>query len=346
MDSPNLVLVGCSATKHEGPCAAADLFAGTGFVKARAYAEQSGLPWLILSAKWGVLDPTDVISTYHVYLPEQAPSYRQAWGAWAVEQLLRAYPAGQLTVEIHASAAYVEPLRIPARRVGIGLVEPLTGLRQGERLAWYSASEVGPSTGHIPVVSRELTSVRSVPPPATTDELAAYVNFLSDPSNARSHADIVASAGRGLRDPGLYSWWVDAAGAEELSSGLGITLTAGLIYLGQAGATRWPSGKRSNNTLWGRLTTMHFGSNRNLSTLRKTLASILAEAHQTRVSEAELTRWMVAHLRIAPIVFEDRDRLGPFEQDVLGRLDPPLNLQHCPPTPGRRRLSQLRSSGS
>jgi hypothetical protein len=32
-----------------------------------------------------------------------------------------------------------------------------------------------------------------------------------------------------------------------------VLIEAGLIYAGLAGATRWPSGKRSTNTLWSRL---------------------------------------------------------------------------------------------
>jgi hypothetical protein len=52
-----------------------------------------------------------------------------------------------------------------------------------------------------------------------------------------------------LRVPGLYSWWVDAAGAADLSRGLQLPVHAGLIYAGLAGATRWPSGNHSTNTL-------------------------------------------------------------------------------------------------
>ncbi|MFZ0377041.1 MAG: hypothetical protein WCD11_18405 [Solirubrobacteraceae bacterium] len=44
-------------------------------------------------------------------------------------------------------------------------------------------------------------------------------------------------ASSGLNMPGLYAWWVDAAGAVDVSEGLAGEVAAGLIYAGQAGAT-------------------------------------------------------------------------------------------------------------
>jgi hypothetical protein len=36
----------------------------------------SGLPWYILSAKFGLLAPNDVIGPYDVYLADQSPGYK------------------------------------------------------------------------------------------------------------------------------------------------------------------------------------------------------------------------------------------------------------------------------
>jgi hypothetical protein len=127
---------------------------------------------------------------------------------------------------------------------------------------------------------------------------------------------------------GLYSWWVHQAGVEDLSRGRGLLIECGLIYGGLAGATQGPSGKRSNNTLWLRVMTLHLSGNHEFSTFRSTLGSILAGATgAARIDEMRLTQWMNAHLRIVTIPFEDSDALGRLERDVLERLDPPLNLQ-------------------
>lgn len=52
-----------------------------------------------------------------------------------------------------------------------------------------------------------------------------------------------------LDPPGLYAWFVDPDGASELSVSLGCRIAAGLIYIGQTGATKWPSGKRCDTVL-------------------------------------------------------------------------------------------------
>ena len=130
----------------------------------------------------------------------------------------------------------------------------------------------------------------------------------------------------GLRSPGIYSWWVDDAGAADLTTGLGHQIDAGLIYAGLAGATH-SGGSPSSNTLWGRIATMHLGKSHEFSTLRRTLGSILASAdQQLAINEVHLTRWMHAHLQVIAIPVADVDTLGDLETEILAALDPPLNL--------------------
>ena len=156
--------------------------------------------------------------------------------------------------------------------------------------------------------------------------------------------DEFLEAGREVADrPGLYSWWVDEVGASALSSGLGLVIEPGLIYAGLAGATRWPSGKPSQNTLWLRIVTMHLAGKHEFSTFRRTLGAILAaDSGSTAVDEQALSDWMRAHLRVVTVWFDDRDELGRLEKRVLTALDPPLNLQGMAPSPVRRRLRELR----
>lgn len=154
-----------------------------------------------------------------------------------------------------------------------------------------------------------------------------------------------------LDRPGLYALWVDAAGAADLSRGLGLTIAPGRIYAGQAGATQWPSGKVSDHTLGRRIGQMHLGGKVRMSSLRWTLASLLCDQLGvlvqaamliTPASEQALTDWMRAHLSIAVHPHDDRDTLGGLEHAVLQQFDPPLNLSHMPPTPLRTRLTELR----
>jgi hypothetical protein len=328
----DLLLVTCVKEKASTPRAAKDLYTSTLFRKERAYAEQSGLPWYILSAEHGLVAPDEWLAPYERYLPDTPRSYREAWGRWVAARL--ALFEGDLRgrrIEIHASEEYVGWLRPHLTSLGAGLQEPLKGLAQGQRLAWYGAD-------------------KAVPSPHTTGELPSVdvlVSLLRDSTASRTPAELVAAGADGLRVPGLYSWWVDEAGADDLATGLGHRVEAGLVYAGLAGATRWPSGRRSKNTLWTRITGMHLGGNHEMSTLRRTFGSILAEGRGwARIDENSLTRWMGEHLRAVLVPYADADGLGQMEKDVLERLDPPLNLMGMPKTELRAALTRLRSTYS
>lgn len=325
-DAADIVLVGCSGSKASVPTRAADLFTGTAFRKARDLALRSEKPWHVLSAKFGLLDPEEVVAPYDVYLGHQSSRYRTAWGAWVVAQLGQRHDLSGAVVEVHAGRAYTEPLLAPLAAAGATLVEPLAGLRQGERLAWYNG-------------------VRQASSAAERSDVALVdVAPLLNERNSLAPADFLA-AGRPTFDrPGLYSWWVDVAGAHALSAGLGHPIGPGLVYAGRAGGLR-PSGKLSTNTLWGRVGGMHLQGNRNFSTFRLTLTAALRHSGEPVADESSLTRWMHAHMRVA-VLPALAAAVFPAEETLLERADPPLNLQGMATTPLRRTLSQLRSAVS
>lgn len=318
--SADLVLVGCVKKKLDHPAPARLLYVSDLFAKQRAYAERSGVPWFVLSAKHGLVAPDQVLAPYDLRLSDTSADYRRAWGARVVSQLLDAAgPLAGKVLEIHAGAAYADAISGLLRAAGATVTEPLHGLAMGQRLAWYNqAHPTAPSTG----------------------DLAAK---LGDDSSAVSPARFLTVGRRGLDSPGLYSWWVDAAGAADLSAGLGHHVSPGLIYAGLAGATRARSGRKSSNTLWGRIRGMHLGTRHDFSTFRRSLGSVLAHRNgNPEIDEARLTEWMHQHLRVVTIPVEDGDTLGQLETDVLRTLDPPLNLAKVPATPLRKRLTELR----
>lgn len=156
----------------------------------------------------------------------------------------------------------------------------------------------------------------------------------------------------GLDSPGLYAWWVDAAGAGELSDGLGEDLPAGRIYVGQAGAASSRAGLPSASTLRSRVTGDHLGGRVRSSTLRRTLASVLlvplrldlvGPRRLSAASEARLSDWMQDHLSVAVYAVDSGEHLAELEKCLVAALRPPLNVEHMLPSPMRSRLQELRA---
>lgn len=332
-DSPaDLVLVGCVKKKLDVPAPAKDLYVSTLFRKERTYAEKSGVPWFVLSARHGLVDPEQFLEPYDLRLSNTSRTYRGCWGARVVDQLREtAGPLDGRTIELHAGSAYTDAIRDLLIAEGATVIEPLAGLRMGARLAWYgSPFERTPA---------------STSPPVPDADVAEALERLTRTDLAIIPAVFLAGAGSGLRSPGLYSWWADEEGAADLARGLGHPVASGLIYVGLAGATHSRSGRRSKNTLWGRIKTMHLGASHEFSTFRLSLGSVLAEARgEADIDEDALTTWMHERLRLIAVPVANADTLGDIETLILTELDPPLNLDKVGRSPLRIRLSALRKA--
>jgi hypothetical protein len=186
---------------------------------------------------------------------------------------------------------------------------------------------------------------------ATDTEVHAAIQALDATPELIPAPDWQARA-QGLAVPGLYAWWVNTSGAADLSGGLAGDVAAGRIYAGQAGATKWPSGKVGGATLRSRISSQHLGGNIGGSTFRLTLASVLVDELGLRPiaarkigrdGENRLSQWMRDHLTVAVHPFEDRDALADLEHLVLAELNPPLNLEGRPASGIRAALTRLRA---
>jgi len=334
------ILLGCVKLKVSHKAPAKDLYRSPLWASRRAYAEASGRPWMILSAMHGLVDPEERLAPYDLALTDLDAHERRSWGervAYALEQRF-----GDLTgtvFEIHSGDAYRRAIEPGVLARGGRIEAPLRGLPLGSQLAWYASR----SSAAGPAAIRRRAS--------TAAELRAAIRALDTAAvrvPARDWPDGLAR----LDHPGLYSWWVDDAGAVELSDGLGHRVQPGRIYAGQTGATKWPSGKAGAATLAGRIGGNHLRGRIRGSTFRLNVASCLARPlalvrtaprQLDSPSEARLSGWMRDHLEVAVFPVADRDPLGDLEHRVLRKLDPPLNLDGMPPTPLRSDLTRRRA---
>lgn len=180
--SPDIVLVGCVKSKREGRHRAETLYTSALFRGRAAYARSTGKHWYVLSAEHGLLAPDDVIEYYDVALKELPVNERRDWSRRVLEQIdLRIGSVKGKVVEIHAGKAYRDHglVRGLSER-GAVVTAPLADLRQGEQLAWYSAS-LKPSAPAGRATHLKRVSINSaVASPLPPDRVREVVHRLTD----------------------------------------------------------------------------------------------------------------------------------------------------------------------
>jgi cytoplasmic iron level regulating protein YaaA (DUF328/UPF0246 family) len=136
-----VILVACCGPKMNKQAPAANLYISPLFKKARSYAEKRGR-WFILSALYGLLDPTAVIAPYDLTLKKLPAQKRREWGEMVREQMGKAGLIGVPLVAL-AGADYVKPLM----DAGLTVTQPMKGYRIGKQLQWLTRENASPTAG-------------------------------------------------------------------------------------------------------------------------------------------------------------------------------------------------------
>lgn len=156
--SPHVVLIGCTKTKRTERAAGRDLYDPSDlFRRRRSYAEASGLPWGIVSALYGLVEPDQIVDPYNMTIAERRTEAHGGTRHWARSVLRRSFalagmtatertPAGsayfpdRLVVEVHAGIDYVRALEDVAGdyRSGVTILHPVAGLMIGQQKQHYS----------------------------------------------------------------------------------------------------------------------------------------------------------------------------------------------------------------
>lgn len=160
MTVTRVALVSCGKLKLPHAAPARDLYTGPLFTDARTHVLADGYDhWLILSAEHGVVHPDRVLEPYNTTIESLKVDQLARW-ARSIEYHLRLgagyidaddnyeptdYPGwahidGPVVFDAFASAGYMDPIReAMGARNTVTLNEPLRGLQQGDRRAWFKA---------------------------------------------------------------------------------------------------------------------------------------------------------------------------------------------------------------
>jgi len=133
-----IILVSCVGKKKKEAAPAAELYTSTWFTLARAYAEQSGHQWFILSAKHGLIPPSQVIKPYEATLKRMTRTNRQEW-ANQVFASIQSKLEPSAKIVILAGLPYREFLTDLLTQAGYTVEIPLANLGIGQQQAWLKS---------------------------------------------------------------------------------------------------------------------------------------------------------------------------------------------------------------
>lgn len=170
---PGIIFLGCVKSKRTGRWPARSLYISPLFRGRMAYAESTGRPWFVLSAKHGIVSPDEEVEDYDVSLLSLTAAEREEWARRALAGIdAKCGSLSGKVVEIHAGQEYRAAVLLKGIRDRGGTVTvPLSRLRFGEQLAWYTRATQ--SRTHVTTESDSHESLDVTPPVTRRPEAGA-----------------------------------------------------------------------------------------------------------------------------------------------------------------------------
>jgi hypothetical protein len=100
--SETIYLVSCVSKKGATRTQARDLYKSDWFLKARHYVESTGRPWFILSAKYGLVPPDQILDPYEQSLNAMHKSDRKKWARMVEAEMEKSLPVADRIVVLAA----------------------------------------------------------------------------------------------------------------------------------------------------------------------------------------------------------------------------------------------------
>ena len=132
-----VAIITCGADKQNKKCKAKDMYKGSLFVASRKYVESVyGSNYCILSAKYNLLHPDDVIEPYDMFLGKFKKEEKQKWWNKTAQMLLEEYPENT-EYEFFCGKDYIEGVLPILDEAGRKYNCYLNDLGMGYKIQWY-----------------------------------------------------------------------------------------------------------------------------------------------------------------------------------------------------------------
>jgi hypothetical protein len=137
----DFVLISCSKSKLNERATARELYTGTLFKKAVAWAERHSYEWFIISALHGLVTPNQTIAPYNYSLKQRRGSReRESWAYLAISAHLTNHVAKGSHAFLIMPELYCRYIQHELDRQSIRYTNPLQHLAIGEQMRWLDSN--------------------------------------------------------------------------------------------------------------------------------------------------------------------------------------------------------------
>lgn len=130
-------LISCSKLKADHPCSVKEMYWPSALFRgAWRVAKMKGQKALILSAKYGVLLPEQIIDPYDKTLYRMTKQERAEWRTAVLDVLFKLLNPSDKVIS-YLPRLYAEGIIEALKGKGYEVEEPIAGLGRGQRLKWF-----------------------------------------------------------------------------------------------------------------------------------------------------------------------------------------------------------------
>lgn len=131
-----VAVINCGSDKVHKQCKAKDLYTGSLFLASRFFCESNYKQYCILSAKYHVLLPDDVVDYYDLYLGSLSKKDKDVWNKITATQLLEKFPVGT-EFDFYTSKMYLEGVLPILKQNDVSYTTNLNNLGLGYKIQWF-----------------------------------------------------------------------------------------------------------------------------------------------------------------------------------------------------------------
>src|SRR5688572_11673837 len=131
-----IFVVGCGRKKARQAAEAQNLYVSRTFQLSRRVAEFNGDAWLVLSGRYGLLEPRVVVSPYDDYVGGWHHSKHLEWSTRVAQELLARTSSDDVVVVLARDQAYTKVVCSYLEQEGRTTLQPYQSLNKAQCHAW------------------------------------------------------------------------------------------------------------------------------------------------------------------------------------------------------------------